>query len=976
MLGQTKERYNSFSFNVNEGLLQSNVLDIAFDKYNFCWLSFANGIQKFDGINFISIPVQQGLPDDKWVKFFSCGNGDLFISHSQGISKYEINSNKFKHFYNKVITARTQPALIGEDSGILYLLDEGFIIEIDIQTLKLVAKTMIDPKATYLHSKANTQISENLVDHKIAFFANSTFLVWDLKKRIISSKSEPLAEKSIWSLYLNTENEVLYHTNTSNTTFNIYNLASGKNRVVYKHKYSSDLTFRSNISSWQNKTIVSVYNKLFEVDSSFQIKKEFVNFSNQPIAGNTSIHQIREDNFGNLYLVTISDGFRKIVRNNYPIKYYGTEKKEENYILSIFPDKKNNRILAGTSGSGLLVFDTLQRLVKHIKTLPRRNVGFSPNTIIKNNNGDYVLFIFKEENLWVLNSNLTRLEPINIYPFLPNKKTSTYYFTNLLLQNKKEAVTHSEGRIFKTDLSNNKTKEYHLATGYLMSGFYHDSSIIIHNNDDLIFFDAASFKEVKRIPFKNTGGVRCYTKDAANNIYVGSNKGVFKINSSGKVLLHLNKDNGLPDECIYAMIFDNDGFLWCSSNKGIFKINSDNSILQLKKEDGLQENEFNTNIVAKTEDGEVFFGGVNGVSSFYPAAINRVKEKVNLLITGIKVNNKEAFTDTAVWNIDRIDLPHDQNTLSIDFIAMANNNPGQYIYQYRMNGIDKEWIQNTDLQTVRYFLPPGSYVFQVYASRFFNKDAKPLKEIRITIHPVFWQTWWFRTIAALLIVGIIVYLVYQYNHRKYMQKISELQTKQKVQNEKDRISRELHDDLGTTANMLMYNASLLDEELKETEMHLIKEKIKDASSDMLLSLRETVWTLKQETISSEDVWTRFKNFISKMQRTYSSKHFEIVEIELPAKELTYNKALHVIRILQEAVNNAVKHADCTCIKCSYFTKDDCITFEVQDNGKGFDTGQSFTGSGLENMKHRSKESGINLQITSKRNNGTSITLQL
>lgn len=69
---QTIERYNTFSYNVNEGLLQSNIGDLAFDKHNFCWISFANGIQKFNGKTFINIPLQQGLPDDKWVNFFSC----------------------------------------------------------------------------------------------------------------------------------------------------------------------------------------------------------------------------------------------------------------------------------------------------------------------------------------------------------------------------------------------------------------------------------------------------------------------------------------------------------------------------------------------------------------------------------------------------------------------------------------------------------------------------------------------------------------------------------------------------------------------------------------------------------------------------------------------------------------------------------------------------------------------------------------
>lgn len=68
---QTLSRYNTFSYNVNEGLLQTSINGACFDSNNFLWLSFPNGIQKFDGINFINVPVQPGMPDDKSVHFFA-----------------------------------------------------------------------------------------------------------------------------------------------------------------------------------------------------------------------------------------------------------------------------------------------------------------------------------------------------------------------------------------------------------------------------------------------------------------------------------------------------------------------------------------------------------------------------------------------------------------------------------------------------------------------------------------------------------------------------------------------------------------------------------------------------------------------------------------------------------------------------------------------------------------------------------------
>ncbi len=170
---------------------------------------------------------------------------------------------------------------------------------------------------------------------------------------------------------------------------------------------------------------------------------------------------------------------------------------------------------------------------------------------------------------------------------------------------------------------------------------------------ELILFDSATFRERKKIAFKNTGGVRCFAKDEANTIYLGSNKGIFNIDSTGKTPFHLNKQTGLPDECIYAMEFVSQQNLWCSTNKGIFRLNKDKSINYLKKEDGLQENEFNTNTVAIADDGELFFGGVNGISSFFPEAISHPNEAIKLLFTGIKINNKDAYAKRSCLEYQR-----------------------------------------------------------------------------------------------------------------------------------------------------------------------------------------------------------------------------------------------------------------------------------------------------------------------------------
>lgn len=976
---QTIERFNSFSYNVNEGLLQSTINDAAFDKNNFMWISFSNGIQKFDGKSFTTVPVQPGLPDDKFVNFFKCSNGDLLFSHSQGISKYQLSDDRFIPVYANKSPVKKPAAFVGQDEDVIYFYTAaGDITGINSLTFTIISETQTGLPSYPSGGQYPFRFSDNIINHRVGININYKLYLWDLKQQRLLGISAAIPDLSAYLLYLKTANEILYYKYPKNNALQLYNFSTQKNSLLFVKGKDERQISRSIIYPWQNKLLLSFNNQLFETDTSLQVlKSEMVNFQNQPIAGALGIARIKEDNFGNLYLLTINGGIKKIIRNNYPVKYYGTAEKENNFIISLLPDKKNNRILAGTSGNGLLIFDTLQRLIKHIKTLPGHKQPFSPGTIIKNNKGDYLLFNAGEKMVWILKNDFSEMTPVPITTFLPANKTGISYFGKTLFQNESEAIIQSQGKLYRTSFISNTVTEHEISTSYIMSGLFHNNSIITHGNDELIFLDAATFKEIKKIPFKNTGNVRCFSKDAANDIYVGSNKGIFKIDSTGKIVLHLTKESGLPDECIYAMVFDDEGFLWCSTNKGIFKVNKDNSIFQLTKDDGLQENEFNTNAVAKSEDGEIFFGGVNGVSSFYPSAMNSFEEKINLLFTRIRLNNEDAFKDSAVWNIREMDLSHNQNSLSFDFIAMANNNPGQYIYQYRMAGVDKQWIQNNGLQTVRYFLPPGNYVFQAYASRFFNKEAKPMKEIHIAIHQPFWKTWWFFTSLAVLFIAMMAYAINQYNRRKYRKKLTELENEHKIQLERERISRDLHDSIGAYANAVLYNTELLQKEDGISERNNLMNDLKFASKDIITSLRENIWALKKDNYTAEECLLRIKNFIHPFSRYYPHIQFKVEGEASAQKQLHYTRALNVVRIVQEAVTNAIKHTTAGTISIVSNEKDGKWDLTVADDGKGFSyeaMKKAEQGNGLNNMKQRAIDSGFDITIESIDGTGTKISI--
>ncbi len=976
---QQISRYNTFSYSVNEGLLQSTIGDIEVDKNNFCWISFPNGIQQFNGNSFTNIKIQEGLPDDKFVKLFRCKNGDLLISHSKGISKYEVDRNSFTHVYKQSPSLQKPIMFMGEDNGIIYIYDESATIRgIDHKSFKIVSTAQTGLPEYGSNTTYTPKFSNNIIGHKIAFLIRSTIYLWDLQTGKMVLRPAPVPGISFFFLRLLSENEVLYCNTRITNALQCWDFLTGVNRNLPVQGKDDKPFSRGIIYPWHDKIIFVIDNRVFETDSTFQVlKTEFVNFQNLPVAGNFGIADIKTDNFGNLYLQTVTGGIKKIIRNNYPVKYYGTLNKVENPVLSILPDKANNRVLVGTNYHGLLIFDTLQRLIKHIRTLHGNSEYVAISSIVKDKKGNYILFSSGEINAWKLSPDLSRLTAM---PFdLKNKAAGVSrveYFGNPLFQNDTGAVVQSMHHIFNLNYDDPVIREHRFPTEYIMSGIWYDDMVITHGNNELIFLSGQTFDVIKKMPFPNTGGVRCFVRDNNGNILMGSNKGIFKIDVNGKILFQWNKENGLPDECIYSMTIDQSGSLWCSSNKGIFRINNNNNILQLTKEDGLQENEFNTNVVAQADDGEIYFGGVNGVSSFHPSAISSFEEKVKVLVTRVRVNNEDIEQNTAVWNLEKIKLPYIHNSLSFDFVAIANNNPGQYTYQYKMQGIDNEWLMNSGLQTLRYSLPPGKYILQLYASRSFDKDAKPMKEITIVILPPFWKTWWFLSAISILLISTLIYIINLRIKRKYEKRLQLMESERQLKLERERISKDLHDNLGAYANAVLYNTDLLEKEKTEQKRNELIGELKFASKDIITSLRETVWALKNENYTAEEILIRIRNFLQPFNRYYSHIHFKVIG-EAPANHtLHYTRALNLVRIVQEAVSNSIKHSEPLHVTVSSYPQGNKWKIVIEDDGKGFDftaAKKTEQGDGLHNLEHRAEESGFefDLQTNSK---GTIITI--
>ena len=153
--------------------------------------------------------------------------------------------------------------------------------------------------------------------------------------------------------------------------------------------------------------------------------------------------------------------------------------------------------------------------------------------------------------------------------------------------------------------------------------------------------------------------------------------------------------------------------------------------------------------------------------------------------------------------------------------------------------------------------------------------------------------------------------------------------------------------------------------------------LKFASKDIITSLRETVWALNRETYSAEDCFLRIRNFIQPLSRYYQHISFHITGKVPEGKILHYTKALNLVRLVQEAVSNSIKHAEASNITIHSEPQDDHWKISIGDDGAGFDYEMAKkleSGNGLSNMYRRATEGSFNFTIQSNEGQGTIITI--
>jgi len=442
--------------------------------------------------------------------------------------------------------------------------------------------------------------------------------------------------------------------------------------------------------------------------------------------------------------------------------------------------------------------------------------------------------------------------------------------------------------------------------------------------------------------------------------------------NTGKCISYTIK-NGLPNNVVYGILNDDEGNFWMSTNKGLSCFNPvKQTFKNFDYKDGLQSNEFNRGAYCRTKDGCLFFGGVNGFNYFYPKEILNNTTVPQIVITGLKIRNqpvpvqpKGSPLTKAIYLTDKLTLSYEQNFISFEFGSMDFTDPEKNMYQYKLQGLDKDWVKSGTSHNATYTnLDPGTYIFTVKGS---NSDGiwnEKGTSVRIIILPPWYMSWWFRTAVALAVLWA-AYTFYRYRLAQAV----------KLQSIRNRIAGDLHDEVGSNLSNIYIFSNVAQQKAKANgETGPLLQKITDYTQQSMEAMNDIVWMINTRNDRFENIMVRMRTLAAEFSEASDCKlHLDFDE-KLNDVKLNMEERKNFYLIYKEAINNMAKYAGCKSLWVEMRLHQNTVTLKIIDNGKGFDVANANNGNGIFNMKKRAEMLKGALTVNSTVGEGT--TLQL
>jgi ligand-binding sensor domain-containing protein/signal transduction histidine kinase len=465
---------------------------------------------------------------------------------------------------------------------------------------------------------------------------------------------------------------------------------------------------------------------------------------------------------------------------------------------------------------------------------------------------------------------------------------------------------------------------------------------------------------------------RAFFQDSRGWLWIGLRyKGVSVTRDPAAASLsfvNYSTENGLASNTVRTIAEDDFGRIYLGTGRGLDRLDlSTGRINHFTTAEGLAGGEVRDSL--KDSRGNIWVATTRGLSRFDPRAESVVDRPPPIYLSRVQVAGEYLpLAETGTLRIQGVVLPASRNNFLVEFVGLDFRGERELKYQYRLEGVDTDWSLPTDQRSVNYArLSPGSYHFFVRAINPRGRVSPEPAELIFRILGPVWQRGWFLSLVALS-VGAGIYLIFR-------SRVAHLIELERV---RTRIAADLHDDIGSGLSRIAVLSEVARQDLAPDHSPATEQLglIAGLSREMVDSMSDIVWAINPKRDLLQDLTQRMRRFASDVFtartiefgfRAPDSDHSLKVGAELRRE---------VFLIFKESINNIVRHSDCKRVDIELHTANGGLELRLSDDGKGFDTAQASDGNGMANMRLRAKRLGGELQVISFQGKGTTVMLRV
>ncbi|MBN2263038.1 MAG: response regulator [Prolixibacteraceae bacterium] len=883
------QQANNYRFQyllIEDGLPQNTINAIAKDGYGFMWFGTSNGICRYDGYTFELFKSgdhhTNSLPDNMISTIEPGLDKRVWIGSSNGLSYYDPqlgyvvkwSSPNTDNDINKItsIVCQNEWLWVGTSNNGLFQLTRNesksyeitkhYSIENQNLTNNNVNVVYLSPTGTLYLGTQNQALVFNPKTNQFQATHNGRTLP---QNNFIND----IFESSKGDLYLSTYMGLCVFWYNNNEPEWYFNEPNTHNTLTHNtiNKVREDANGQILVGTLGGLHLFDTYaGKFFafpeEGPDHFKLNNKFIN-------------TIYCDEYGNVWIGTEKGGINKFNVFQNQFEFYANDPNNpnslnENTINSILKEKE--WLWVGTAGGGLNRLNYKTGAFAHYTYS-----AFNTSTL----SSDYVTSMVRDNSgyLWVgtWGGGLNRINTSAKTPIIQRINLETpgiqneivNYFVSSLINDKRGfLMVGTEGGLSSFDYSSQKFTTL-ISDNTKFPALTEIGCILLDSKDfywigtrnGLFRFPASAIRATRDesfvVPhlqfFKNDPGddnslpgnyIASLLEDKNGSVWIGTYGNGFakcKVNNKGELICKTYTQNdGLSNNVVYGIQEDENGNIWMSTDNGLSMYDpTNNRFKNFIKQDGLLNNQFYWSASHKSYDGELYFGGTEGLNYFKPENIYNYKYIPTPKITKLKIYNQEVqpgekFHDKVVINspiysTDTIQLTYRDNNLSFDFSAFDYYLPEKVSFSYLLSDIDKDWISVPAQRRFANYsnLGGGTYTFKLKASNGDGIWNDVPTQITIVITPPFWQTQWFKIIVVVLVI-LITFSLIQLQMRRIIQQKKILEEKvrnrtQKIEDQKIILEKQ--------ANELMnYNTTL---EKRQKQIEQQKEELENKNNEIL-----------------------------------------------------------------------------------------------------------------------------------------------